>query len=81
MEVEVSLYAQFSEPHEWWEQYQAEMEERYAADIAGKTCLDCGGCNRCGIKGHECVGWCPEVGIWVTGEDTPARQDCGAFVS
>lgn len=64
---------------ESWDLYCQRQEEEYAALIEGATCLDCGHCIRCDLKGHEDIGYCREYGEWVTSEDSPESTECEVF--
>ena len=41
----------------------------YLAHVEGKTCLDCIHAEKCGLKGHEKVGWCRKWGDFVDDGD------------
>ena len=79
-----TLERQFSEPHAWWDEYDARREEQYRELIKGKTCVD--DCGKCRIPDiHDSrfhfmtVGFCPEIDDFVGEGDTPARFDCQSF--
>lgn len=55
-----TLERQFSEPHAWWDEYDARREEQYRELIKGKTCLDCGKCRIC--ERTPTIGYCVEDG-------------------
>ena len=72
------LTEHFMEPHEWWDRFDAECDERYRKAIAGKSCLDCASCR---LSDRFPCGFCMECGEMVYGDDLPAENGCEGFVS
>lgn len=59
--------------HCYYEDKIREEQESWA------TCMDCGHCYRCDIKGHEDIGLCRRYDEWVTGEDRLKDTQCEEF--
>lgn len=63
-----------------WDAYIDWKEDDYRKLIEGKTCLDCDLCVKCGVEGHEGVGYCKEMCDFVSDADTPESIGCETFV-
>ena len=71
------LLRQFHEPHEWWDQYEAERDEAYKSLIKGKTCLDCAKCRVC--ERDASIGYCTEDGEFRYADDVPEKEGMECF--
>jgi len=76
---ERAFFTTFSEPHEWWEEYDARREEAYRALVKGKTCLDCGKCRVC--ERDAGIGYCTEDGEFRYADDIPEKEGMECFAA
>jgi len=65
---------------ESWDLHCQRQEEEYAALIHGATCLDCGHCVVCDVRGHENIGYCRMYGEFVSDASTPRDLECEDFI-
>ena len=65
---------------ESWDLHCLRQEREYEALIEGMTCLDCGHCDVCDVKGYEDIGYCKMYGEFVSYATTPRDLECEDFI-
>lgn len=77
----VSDYEPRFDPAAEWDRYCERQEQIYQALITEKTCEDCSNC----VVPDKCydnpgrIGYCRDIGEFVSLDDSPKKLDCERF--